>query len=67
VAVQQSTTRQERNEFEQTKPDHLITVFAGVDENIRAARQQMFLSSIITICKRCSKTEELVHVLGNHR
>jgi putative YphP/YqiW family bacilliredoxin len=40
------------------KPDHLITVFAGVDkEAVDAARQQMFLSSIITIYGVVQKTE----------
>jgi putative YphP/YqiW family bacilliredoxin len=39
------------------KPDHLITVFAGVDKDaVDAARQHMFLSSIIAMWL-CSKTE----------
>jgi putative YphP/YqiW family bacilliredoxin len=43
VAVQQMRVQGE-NEFRRSKkPDHLITVFAGVDkEAVDAARQQMF-------------------------
>jgi putative YphP/YqiW family bacilliredoxin len=42
----------------QKKPDHLITVFAGVDKDaVDAARQHMFPFSIIAMYGFVQKTE----------
>jgi putative YphP/YqiW family bacilliredoxin len=48
------------------KPDHLITVFAGVDkEAVDAARQQMFPFLHHHHLWRCSK-RRIVHMLERH-
>jgi putative YphP/YqiW family bacilliredoxin len=49
----------EQNEFRWCKkPDHLITVFAGVDKDaVDAARQHMFPFSIIAMYGFVQKTE----------
>jgi putative YphP/YqiW family bacilliredoxin len=56
---------QEQNEFSAKKPDHLITVFAGVDKDaVDAARQHMF--PFLHHLQLCSKNGELVHMLERH-
>jgi putative YphP/YqiW family bacilliredoxin len=50
----------------QKKPDHLITVFAGVDKDaVDAARQHMFPSPS-SPCMALFKNGELVHMLERH-
>ena len=49
------------------KPDHLITVFAGVDkEAVDAARQHMFPFPPSSPCMALFKDGELVHMLERH-
>ena len=49
------------------KPDHLITVFAGVDkEAVDAARQHMFPFPPSSPCMALFKNGELVHMLERH-
>jgi putative YphP/YqiW family bacilliredoxin len=49
------------------KPDHLITVFAGVDkEAVDAARQQMFPFPPSSPSMALFKNGELVHMLERH-
>ena len=49
------------------KPDHLITVFAGVDKDaVDAARQQMFPFPPSSPCMALFKDGELVHMLERH-
>ena len=49
------------------KPDHLITVFAGVDkEAVEAARQHMFPFPPSSPCMALFKNGELVHMLERH-
>ena len=49
------------------KPDHLVTVFAGVDkEAVDAARQHMFPFSPSSPCMALFKDGELVHMLERH-
>jgi putative YphP/YqiW family bacilliredoxin len=49
------------------KPDHLVTVFAGVDkEAVDAARQHMFPFPPSSPCMALFKDGELVHMLERH-
>jgi putative YphP/YqiW family bacilliredoxin len=49
------------------KPEHLITVFAGVDkEAVDAARQHMFPFPPSSPCMALFKDGELVHMLERH-
>ena len=49
------------------KPDHLVTVFAGVDkEAVDAARQHMFPFPPSSPCMALLKDGELVHMLERH-
>ena len=49
------------------KPDHLITVFAGVDKDaVDAARQHMFPFPPSSPCMALFKDGELVHMLERH-
>lgn len=49
------------------KPDHLVTVFAGVDkEAVDAARQHMFPFPPSSPCMALFKNGELVHMLERH-
>ena len=49
------------------KPDHLITVFAGVDkEAVDTARQHMFPFPPSSPCMALFKDGELVHMLERH-
>ena len=49
------------------KPDHLITVFAGVDKDaVDAARQHMFPFPPSSPCMALFKNGELVHMLERH-
>jgi len=49
------------------KPDHLVTVFAGVDqEAVAAAREQMFPFPPSSPCMALFKDGELVHMLERH-
>jgi putative YphP/YqiW family bacilliredoxin len=49
------------------KPDHLITVFAGVDkEAVDAARKNMFPFPPSSPCMALFKDGELVHMLERH-
>ncbi len=49
------------------KPDHLITVFAGVDrEAVEAAREQMFPFPPSSPSMALFKNGELVHMLERH-
>jgi putative YphP/YqiW family bacilliredoxin len=64
VAVLLEMRVREQNEFRWCKkPDHLITVFAGVDKDaVDAARQHMFLPPS-SPCMALFKNGELVHML----
>ncbi len=49
------------------KPDHIVTVFAGVDrEAVDAARQHMFPFPPSSPCMALFKNGELVHMLERH-
>ncbi len=49
------------------KPDHLVTVFAGVDkEAVDAARKNMFPFPPSSPCMALFKDGELVHMLERH-
>ncbi len=49
------------------KPDHLVTVFAGVDkEAVDAAREHMFPFPPSSPCMALFKDGELVHMLERH-
>ena len=49
------------------KPDHLVTVFAGVDKDaVDAARQHMFPFPPSSPCIALFKNGELVHMLERH-
>lgn len=49
------------------KPDHLVTVFAGVDkEAVDASRQHMFPFPPSSPCMALFKNGELVHMLERH-
>ena len=49
------------------KPDHIVTVFAGVDrEAVDAARQHMFPFPPSSPCMALFKDGELVHMLERH-
>jgi len=49
------------------KPDHLVTVFAGVDkEAVDAAREKMFPFPPSSPCIALFKNGELVHMLERH-
>ena len=49
------------------KPDHIVTVFAGVDkEAVDAARQHMFPFPPSSPCIALFKNGELVHMLERH-
>jgi putative YphP/YqiW family bacilliredoxin len=49
------------------KPTHLVTVFAGVDqEAVAAAREQMFPFPPSSPCMALFKDGELVHMLERH-
>ena len=49
------------------KPDHLVTVFAGVDKDaVDAAREQMFPFPPSSPCMALFKNGELVHMLERH-
>jgi putative YphP/YqiW family bacilliredoxin len=68
VAVQQEMRVQEQMSLDGAKkPDHLITVFAGVDkEAVDAARQQMFPFPPSSPSMALFKNGELVHMLERH-
>ena len=49
------------------KPDHIVTVFAGVDkEAVNAAREKMFPFPPSSPCMALFKNGELVHMLERH-
>lgn len=49
------------------KPDHIVTVFAGVDkEAVNAAREKMFPFPPTSPCMALFKNGELVHMLERH-
>lgn len=49
------------------KPDHIVTVFAGVDkEAVNAAREKMFPFPPSSPCMALFKDGELVHMLERH-
>lgn len=49
------------------KPDHLVTVFAGVDKDaVDAAREHMFPFPPSSPCMALFKDGELVHMLERH-
>nr|WP_297307167.1 BrxA/BrxB family bacilliredoxin [uncultured Flavobacterium sp.] len=49
------------------KPDHIVTVFAGVDkEAVAAAREKMFPFPPSSPCMALFKDGELVHMLERH-
>lgn len=49
------------------KPDHIVTVFAGVDKDaVNAAREKMFPFPPSSPCMALFKNGELVHMLERH-